>query len=256
MDMVLPIVATLKHLNQRGGIVPIDHSLTYTTWRLKNIPHRVRLRAILKQTAIFLASRGRPTDLYADFGCSNGFITSKIVNILEPNRATGFDHAEENLSIARRRYSNITFLNIDLNRPRSFAKKFDVVTCFETLEHVGDVRNAVNTIIGAIEDGGVALIVVPIEHGLIGLVKLFVKLLHGYNLDELANNERRVSLKAYLMSLLTGRRMSAFRDRARRGWGTHFGFDYRDVSDALADLPVTYRSFRIGFNMFYRITKP
>ncbi|MFL9909284.1 class I SAM-dependent methyltransferase [Paraburkholderia sp. RL17-337-BIB-A] len=229
--------------------------MTYTKWRLKNIPHMVRLRAILKQTTFFLAFRGRPGNLYADFGCSNGFITSKIVNILKPNRATGFDHAEENLSIARQRYSNITFSHIDLNRPRSFATKFDVVTCFETLEHVGDVHNAVNTVIGAIEHGGVALIVVPIEHGLIGLVKLVVKLLYGYNLDELANNEQRVSLKAYLTSLLTGRRMSAFRDRARPGWGTHFGFDYRDVSDALAGLPVTYRSFRIGFNMFYRITK-
>jgi 2-polyprenyl-3-methyl-5-hydroxy-6-metoxy-1,4-benzoquinol methylase len=229
----------------------VDHSATYRTFTFRNLPHLMRLRAISSELRR-LAMPSSPT--YADFGCSNGFLTERVASLVAARSGTGFDHQPENLELARSRYPHLTFCSIDLNRPVRQAARFDLVTCFETLEHVGDMDAALANVVAAIKPGGAGLLTVPIEIGPKGLLKFLVKtLLYGYSLNELPNGERL--RMAYLKSLLVNERISRYRER-RAGWGTHFGFDYRDLDDRLRQLGVPFSAVTRGFARFYIIRPP
>src|SRR5262245_38097309 len=111
---------------------PVDHSLTYRRG-LRNLPHRRRLSAIV---AMLDRARTRAVEAYADVGCSNGFVTAILRAHLRPSRTVGFDHVEAHLERGRREHPEIEFRTIDLNRPLPAGHEtFDLVTCFETLEH-------------------------------------------------------------------------------------------------------------------------
>lgn len=118
------------------------------------------------------------TAAVADFGCSNGFFFAELLRALPEAgslRLFGFDHSTELLAAARsRNIGNAVFDYVDLNAPpraRDRERLFDVVTCFETLEHVGNVHNAIDTLLAACRPGGALLISVPNEIGLPGLLK-------------------------------------------------------------------------------------
>lgn len=208
----------------------MDHSLTYTQAKLRNFPHRVRLRkvmSLLKQSRI----DGRS---WADVGCSNGFIIRRALEDCRPAEVFGFDHDSANLEIARRAIPNATFRSIDLNSPQKLDRQFDVVTCFETIEHVGSPTAALAQLLLMKKPGGTLLITVPIEVGIGGIIKFLVKrLVYGYTFDELPCGERGVW--GYFVALLQGKRLSVFRSSSRKGWGTHFGFDWRDFEDILRE---------------------
>jgi 2-polyprenyl-3-methyl-5-hydroxy-6-metoxy-1,4-benzoquinol methylase len=226
----------------------VDHSATYRTFKFRNLPHLLRLRAIESELRRLAVPRS-PT--YADFGCSNGFLTQRVASLVAASSGTGFDHQPENLELARSRYPHLAFCSIDLNRPAGAGTRFDLVTCFETLEHVGDMGAALDNVVAAIKPGGIGILTVPIEIGPKGLLKFLVKtLLYGYSLNELPNG-KHLRL-AYLKSLLANERISKYRER-RAGWGTHFGFDYRDVDDRLRQLGVPFSAVTRGFARFYFI---
>jgi len=105
-----------------------------------------------------------------------------------------------------------------------------------------------------IKPGGIGIITVPIEIGKRGILKFFIKLLiYKYSLDELPN--KGGGSWSYLQALLKGERISVFRDK-RAGWGTHFGFDYRDLDDILAQSGLYVEAFNRGFSRFYIVKKP
>lgn len=184
---------------------------------------------------------------YCDLGCSNGWITNQISQRFGVN-AVGLDHKEEHLSIGRSRHPNIEFGLVNLNQPYKGEETFDLVTCFETLEHVGNLENAVQNIITRIAPGGRGLISAPIEHGLRGILKYGVKkFFFGYSVAELQISERE-----YRRILLSSSRVSKARPPAD-GYGTHFGFDYRDVDDALSALNTNFTACNRGMSRFYKI---
>lgn len=205
---------------------PIDHSLTYRGG-LRNLPHRRRLRAIVAEL-----TRGGAPASFADVGCSNGYVTARIRDALHPARTVGFDHVEEHLERGRREHPAIEFRSIDLNRPLPAGHEtFALVTCFETLEHVGNVEQAITNLIALTQTDGTLFITIPIESGPRGLAKFFLKTaLFRYTLDELPARPHR--FMSYLGALLANRSIASFRD-ARDGWGTHFGFEWRDVERIL-----------------------
>jgi SAM-dependent methyltransferase len=168
---------------------------------------------------------------YADIGCSNGFITKKIADRLNVQHAYGFDHSDSLLDEARSCYPDLEFAVVNLNEPVSWGRQFHLVSCFETLEHVGNLGSAVGNLAAAVAPGGILVVSVPIEIGLWGTCKFLCKAALGYRLDELPGPP---TYGQYLSALLAGRRMSEFRE-VRSGWSTHFGFDYRDVEDLLAE---------------------
>jgi 2-polyprenyl-3-methyl-5-hydroxy-6-metoxy-1,4-benzoquinol methylase len=226
----------------------VDHSATYRGLTFRNLPHRLRLRAIESELRRLAVPR---SGTYADFGCSNGFITERVASLVAASSGTGFDHQPENLDLARSRYPHLTFQRIDLNRPGSDGVRFDLVTCFETLEHAGDMYAALGNVIAAIKPGGIGMLTVPIEIGPKGVLKFLIKtLVYGYSLQELPNGAQLRT--AYLKSLLVGERISRYRE-VRAGWRTHFGFDYRDLDDRLRQLGVPFSAVTRGFARFYVI---
>ena len=141
------------------------------------------------------------------------------------------DHNIENLSVARNQYDDIEFEYTDLNKPIvDEVEKYDVITCFETLEHVGNIENAIQQILSfAKSDSSFVLLSVPIEIGFWGIVKFIFKTLYGYSLKELKHG---TTYRSYFMHLISNKNISKFRDN-RDGWGTHYGFDYREVDKIL-----------------------
>jgi SAM-dependent methyltransferase len=228
----------------------LDHSLTYRVRALRNLPHRMRLRTIEREVRRLNLA---PAGTYADFGCSNGYITERVRRLTRAGQAWGFDYLEAHLARARALYPKIEFIRIDLNRPNNGVPKCDLVTCFETLEHVGDLDVAVDNLLSALAPHGTALFTVPIEIGARGALKFALKLAYGYDLSELPQQPSR--FRRYVSALLIGGRISQFRDR-RSGWGTHFGFDYREVDDVLQRREVRFETWNSGTTRFYRIQAP
>ncbi len=113
--------------------MPIDHSLTYRQLRFRNIPHWIRLRNLLNIAGRELRGKDTGALKYADFGCSNGYLTNLLAKKFGFHERYGFDHALENLRMATEKYPQIGFEFLDLNEPAGFSNQFDVVTCLETL---------------------------------------------------------------------------------------------------------------------------
>lgn len=227
---------------------PVDHSLTYRSG-LRNLPHRRRLRAIV---AALTRDDSPVVESFADVGCSNGYVTAILRERLAPVRTVGFDHIEEHLARGRREHPEIEFRTIDLNRPLPGGQEtFDLVTCFETLEHVGRLEQAIANLLALTRPGGTLLITVPIESGPRGLVKFLVKVgVFRYSLKELPPQSNR--LWRYLGALLTNRSIASFRDE-RNGWGTHFGFDWREVERILTARGARFESWSELTTRFVRV---
>jgi SAM-dependent methyltransferase len=215
----------------------VDHSLTYRRG-LRNLPHRRRLHAIIAALTRGDAAR---VGSYADVGCSNGYVTALVSERVRAERTVGFDHAEGHLERARREHPGIEFRLIELNRPLPAGHEtFDLVTCFETLEHVGDLEQALADLLALTRPGGTLFLTVPIESGPRGLVKFLIKVgLFRYSLKELPPRPRLAL--SYLGALAANRNLAAFRDR-RHGWGTHFGFDWREVERLLRARGVSFEA--------------
>ena len=86
----------------------IDHSLTYKQWKVKNLPHFVRLKKIKRLITQYSSSK---IEAYADFGCSNGFITDLIASQTSARNVYGFDWSE-NIKLAQRNFPRYHFLNL------------------------------------------------------------------------------------------------------------------------------------------------
>ena len=226
-----------------------DHIHIYKGGSLKNWPHRRRLKEI--ESIVCREKTGRHGDLtYADVGCGTGFLTRMVADRLEPAEVHGFDHSEH-LEIAREKNPSYIFEFLELNDPADVGR-FDFVTCFETIEHVGNPASALNNLLGMTKKGGTLLLTVPIETGPVGLAKFLVKtIFFKYRLDELSYTNKKLYGK-YLWSLLSFGDIGKFRDE-RFGWGTHFGFDYRLVDDFLKSRKVDFRARNVTTTRFYVI---
>lgn len=228
----------------------IDHSKTYQKFSLKNLPHRRRLHTIIKLINKYSQSSKIKLE-FADIGCSNGYITEKIRIQLGLDNATGFDHSTENLKIGKELYPNIDFKFIDLNQVIKNNPKYGLVTCFETLEHVGDLNNALKSIFMLADSQSLIIISVPIEIGIIGLIKFIIKtIIFNYSLTELYG---KPSKWKYLISLLRND-ISKYRE-SRNGWGTHYGFNYKVIDTILGKDGISYLAFNRFTTRFYVINQ-
>ena len=205
-----------------------------TTYRKRNPVgwvHRNRLQAVAAALDRHLAKSSLS---WLDAGCSNGFIVSEIV-ARTPGRfrlVVGFDNTAELVERARaRNLAGTRFETFDLNRVQPAAERFDVVTCLETLEHVGNVENAVANLVDRVTAGGLLLLSVPNETGLPGLVKLAGRAaVRRTPYDDFFADGGRAR---YVARLLFNRRIDGFRKPGLSGYGPHLGFDYRTLEDHL-----------------------
>ena len=222
----------------------IDHSLTYKKLSLRNFPHLLRKKSL----EIAVKNLSKFPKNYADFGCSNGYLTNIFSGILRASSSYGFD-CTDNILLARKDYPHINFDFIDLNLELNLQNSFQVITCFEVLEHVGNTSNALKILKSASSLNSVILISVPIEIGVIGLLKYIVKrFIFKYELPLKCND------KEYFFSLLFGKDIFQYREKLD-SYGSHFGFDYRiiDLEVAAEFFDRDVYKWNSGTTRFYRI---
>lgn len=189
--------------------------------------HQNRL-AVLQE--LFLRYVPESAKSWADFGCSNGFIIERFLQSghFEFQTVCGYDHVRELLEIAARKVPSGTFHHIDLNTEHPFQEnQFSVVSCFETLEHVGNYPNALETLVNATETDGLIFISVPNEVGLPGIIKYTGRSLLRRNAYGDFFDEK--SPWCYLRDLVLDKPISSYREPGRPGYGPHLGFDYREL---------------------------
>ena len=204
------------------------HSKTYTESKPENVIHKTRLGRLLNLlTSLPRSEHGT----WADFGCSDGFILelvrSKIVS--KEWKLYGFDFVDSLLELARqRKIENAEFIKYDLNAvPVPPKQRFDIVTCFETMEHVGNYRNAIDHIVSHVSSKGWLVISVPNETGLPGLIKFLGRLVLRKNpYGEFFRNN---SIIVYVTALICYRDIEEFRSSEVTEWSVHLGFNYRKL---------------------------
>lgn len=210
------------------------HASTYRGLGLDKLVHRRRLAALLAMFSRLPLGR---TGAWADFGCSDGFILEHVrARVVSPAwQIQGFDHALDLLTEAKNRaIPSAQFDTFDLNvEDHRFDSAFEVVTCFETLEHTGDFRMALDNLLRATRPGGLVLLSVPREVGLPGIAKFVARRILRRN--PYGDFFRDRSVLAYTTALLFGRDIEVFRPRHVDSWAVHLGFDYRNFERYLRD---------------------
>ena len=223
----------------------VDHSLTYTKLKLKNLPHRLRLKRILKE----LAAIGLDGKTFVDVGCSNGYITNMVRVALQPAHTVGYDADAEQIRTAQKSYPGILFKQLDLTVPSATNCTYDIVGCFETLEHVVNLESSLDNLLRMVTRNGVVFVTVPIEIGPLGIIKYLAKVaLYRYDLDELGVNRW-----TYFKHLVVDGRVSIFRNKTEGMYGTHFGFDYRKIDEYFSNRARDYRSYNYITTRFYLV---
>lgn len=211
----------------------LNHEVSYKKRGIASVIHRNRLSLIKELFDRFV---NKKNIAWADFGCSSGFIIEEVVRegVNDFSKIKGYDHSHDLLSIARDKgIKNTSFDFIDMNQVAEPNELFGLVTCFETLEHVGDLESAINNIINYAEVGATVIITIPNETGLPGLVKLFARsILRSNAYDDFFDDK---SYLTYSLSLLLNKRIEGYRKSGMPGYGPHLGFDYRKYEDIISD---------------------
>jgi SAM-dependent methyltransferase len=241
----------------------IVHEATYSPSNVVSVIHRTRLRAILKELkALPLPQIGR----YADFGCSNGYILDLVrSSVLSPQwRCVGYDRNRRLLELARARgLDNTRFAALNLNKGRiPPVPPFTLCTSFETLEHTGNFRAAITTIVESCAPEGWILVSIPVEKRLPGLLKLLSRpLVRRRPYGDFFEGRSRWE---YARDVALGRDIERHRAPVQDGWGPHLGFDCDRFEEFLqAELIETGRCTLLravrtfgGFNRLYLLRRP
>jgi len=241
----------------------LSHEGTYKRGDISSRLHRSRLRAVLRLfDEIELGAEGT----LADFGCSNGFVIECLQQGVFSQRNwrfVGWDRSESLLAMAReKKLPRTEFHRFDLNdRDEVFSSEFDVVTCFETLEHVCDYRAAFGHLYEACQQDGSIVLSVPNERGAAGIIKYFGrKLLRKNPYGEFFKGKSELG---YVLRLLTNRRIDVYRRPPAAEWGPHLGFDARLFEEFIDEeylrpgrcRLVLRRKTTLGFNLLYVLKK-
>ena len=213
------------------------HEKSYSKTNLVSIIHRNRLKEIIKIISKYFYKKDRGI-LWADFGCSDGFIIEQVQKSLKPikfGKIIGFDHSHDLINFAKKRnLKNSTFEYFNMNEVQDSMQKFDLVTCFETVEHVGNQNNAIKNLFDHIKKDGLLILAVPNETGLIGIIKFLGRYI--LRLNPYGNFFDGKSRIGYFINLLIDKPISSFRNKNQIGHGPHLGFDYRETEKILNEL--------------------
>ena len=227
LDSASGAVASVGSLRVRW-----THASSYAGLSPASLVHQARLRRVRRQLrSLDLPDRG----LLVDLGCSDGFVLSELraaADVPPGWRMHGYDRRVRWVKAARRRrLPKSRFRLLDLNDESARTREQgDVVTCLETLEHVGDYRSALQVIHQAVRPGGRLILSMPVEVGPVGLVKLLGRPLARRRpyADFFASPSQRLS---YAAAVASGGDIGRYRSPARLAWGPHLGFDHRAVRD-------------------------
>lgn len=78
-----------------------------------------------------------------DVGCAGGLTTSHLARWFPQAAVTGLDAYRDAVVYADQRHKEVRFVMADAHELPFASERFDLITCVETLEHLGDPRKAV-----------------------------------------------------------------------------------------------------------------
>ena len=84
----------------------------------------------------------------------------------------GYDISLEELNEARHSYTDI--YQIDLTAKKQKSKQYDLIICLNTLEHVDDIRPAIENLAGMLNQGGRLYIKLPCKYALFAKLNKFL----------------------------------------------------------------------------------
>ena len=223
------------------GRTPDD--LIYRSRTLHSIPHRLRVRQII--TELKKVPLQNPT--YADVGCGGGSVTYRIVKAITPRQAAGYDSNPELTDAAGKAFHDISFRVWNLAEDEPPAQKFELVTCFETLEHIEKIERSLENLLKITDR--YLLVTVPNELGIVGAAKFGAKAVLGRSAF---TAEHEGSKFEYFVAALTHGNINKFRVSSNNGfWESHTGFDYRRVDRFFASTGLKVVTTSRGWNRFY-----
>ncbi len=94
-----------------------------------------------------------------DIGCALGYFLSFFPDNFEKH---GADVSEFAIETAKRNFPDSKFAVNDISAALPFKKQFDVITAFDVLEHVLNLRSALQNIHSMLKDDGVLVVAVPV----------------------------------------------------------------------------------------------
>jgi len=250
------------------------HSKVYKDQKIFNISHSRRLNKILKMiSSLDVPAKGK----WADFGCSDGF----ILNIIHQNRKFknwemyGLDHAKRLLSQGKKKYPNFYFHFIELNDfSDAYKDYFNVVSCFETLEHLRNYKTGFDNLYFKLKPTGLMIISVPNEIFLVGAIKFLGRYIRGdaYKYKEILKTKRKEI--RYFFDLLLNKDIEKYRSDYKKdiekyrkypiwGFSAHLGFNYKKLQEYIQDKYINNsklfllnrKNTILGFNKIYLFKK-
>lgn len=94
-----------------------------------------------------------------DVGCADGTLTNKIAQLLPKAKVVGVDVYMQALSLARKKYPRLSFIKANAHNIPFEKDSFDLVVCFETIEHVVDPLQVLRELRRVLKPEGQAVIV-------------------------------------------------------------------------------------------------
>jgi len=105
-----------------------------------------------------------------DVGCNSGTFTKQVYNVFPESRIYGIDISQKAISYAKQKYKNISF-NVAWAEKLPFKNKsFDLITCFEVLEHVDNPEKIIKEMSRVLKKRGNMIIIVPTENLLFRII--------------------------------------------------------------------------------------
>jgi 2-polyprenyl-3-methyl-5-hydroxy-6-metoxy-1,4-benzoquinol methylase len=95
----------------------------------------------------------------ADVGCGIGGLLKALKTRFQTQSLMGFEYSEKALEIARAEVPGVQFCSFDVYEGSS--RQFDVIFCIEVIEHLLHPDKALLSVMGMLDDSGVALVTVP-----------------------------------------------------------------------------------------------
>lgn len=94
-----------------------------------------------------------------DVGCAAGTLTDKISQIFPSSYITGVDVYRDAVDFAKKKYPHIKFIKADAHKLPFKNNFFDLVICYETIEHVEKPQEVLKEIRRVVNKNGTAIII-------------------------------------------------------------------------------------------------
>lgn len=93
-----------------------------------------------------------------DLGCASGYMISQIASSFPGKQYMGVDVYDRAISHAKKKYKNIKFRVVDPKKLPFRNNTFNLIICYETIEHVEDPEKSLKELKRVLSKGGTLLL--------------------------------------------------------------------------------------------------